>query len=179
MKKTHEISNVGKRIRELLKKHGKKQAWLANEIGIEENHLSMIIHGKRNLTFEKAKLIASLFPGTRVEWLMCQDDEETVGDHVHLVLKKHLQKVHAIEQLIESTGFSVGSEYTDVHVDADGTTHKSNPKIVITSPEGATRYLEPDEYEHFKLSIKRFVKGQLLVMFQYSSTDGEEVYGRW
>jgi len=67
----------GDRLRYLLKKNNKTSAECAGRLDYEPQHFSYVINGKRRLTAEFAREIIGLFPGTRFEWLMGEDDVET------------------------------------------------------------------------------------------------------
>lgn len=76
-KEASSYNTPGDRVRKVRKAHNWTQEQLAEAIGLQPNHVSMIENGKRGLTIEKAKLIAELFPPTRYQYLMCADDFET------------------------------------------------------------------------------------------------------
>jgi plasmid maintenance system antidote protein VapI len=74
----------GERIKKLLNGHkvdGKRatQEWLAEELNITSVYLSDIVRGKKRLPPELAIKIAKLFPPTRIEWLLGEDDFQTEG----------------------------------------------------------------------------------------------------
>ena len=72
----------GERIKKLLNGHkvdGKRatQEWLAEELNFTSVYLSDIVRGKKRLPPELAIKIAKLFPPTRIEWLLGEDDFQT------------------------------------------------------------------------------------------------------
>ena len=74
-RKREDINPVcGRNLKVLLSDNKMTQKELAKELHYTEQHLSLIINGNRRLTVEAAKKIATLFPGTRYEWLMGYDD---------------------------------------------------------------------------------------------------------
>lgn len=186
MKKKREKTNIGSRIDMLIDSERKKdktknRAWLAEQIDVSPDYLSMIVYGKRNLTKEKAEAIAKVFPGTRVQWLLCLDDFRTDEDLYHCYHTVQLKKSDTIDELISLLGYSVEYSFEDTHTEEDGTVVQSSPCVTITSPSGAKKTLPLNDqdsrgsYDHFKLTVLRIIKGQLLVMFQ----SDDIALGRW
>lgn len=77
-KKTNK--EIGERVSKVRKAAKRTQEWLAIQLGVDPNYVSMIETGKRPLTVKNAEKIAVLFPRTRVEWLIGLDDFETEDD---------------------------------------------------------------------------------------------------
>lgn len=69
----------GKRLKKLIATYSIPQKVFAEMIGYTEQHLSLIVTGKRSLTIEAAKRIAQMM-NVRVEWLMGLDDYMTQHD---------------------------------------------------------------------------------------------------
>lgn len=102
---------TGIRIKGLLKENKKTQKWLAEQLYITPENLSLIVNGKRGLLLERGKKIASLFPGVRVEWLMGEDNFKTEADVREeriktLVTTSYLQG-RAFDSLMESFGYKI------------------------------------------------------------------------
>lgn len=69
----------GKRLKDVLKENHKTQREIAKELNYVEQHISAIIHGRKNLTPETAKEISRILP-VRFEYLMGYDDYKTEKD---------------------------------------------------------------------------------------------------
>lgn len=78
-KKKEINAESGKRLKKLITTYGIPQKMFAEMIGYTEQHLSLIVTGKRSLTIEAAKRIAKMM-NVRVEWLMGLDDYMTQHD---------------------------------------------------------------------------------------------------
>lgn len=69
------------RIKELLEDNNVKQKELAEKLHYSEQHISLILTGKRPLSVETAKEIAKLFPPVRFEWIMGYDNFRTPTEY--------------------------------------------------------------------------------------------------
>ena len=111
-RKREEINQIcGKNLKCLLSSNKMTQKQLAKELNYTEQHLSLIIKGKRRLTTEAARKIAEMFPGTRYEWLMGYDDYRTVAEKgIHdLEMVKTITEIQAytISELASMSGYIV------------------------------------------------------------------------
>ena len=69
------------RVKELLQDNELNQKQLADMLHYTEQHISLILTGKRPLLPETAKEIAKLFPPVRFEWIMGYDDFRTPTEY--------------------------------------------------------------------------------------------------
>jgi len=89
-RKKVEINHLsGERLRYLLKKYNMTGTECASRLNREPQHISYVINYKRRLTADVAREVIKLFPLTRFEWLMGDDDAETEEDYR---LKKDIEE---------------------------------------------------------------------------------------
>lgn len=70
-----------KRVKELKKEYGFTFDFLAEKLNCDRNHVFNITKGKRNLTPDMArKMVETVFPAVRYEWLLAWDDFKTEAD---------------------------------------------------------------------------------------------------
>ena len=97
------------RIKELLHDHEMTQKQLAGKLHYSEQHISLILTGKRPLPVETAKEIAKLFPPVRFEWIMGYDDFRTPTEykefpHSKAAVDKQFAK-QALTMLADTLGY--------------------------------------------------------------------------
>lgn len=80
-KKTERFPERGKRLQTLLAESGMTQKELSQKIHFSKEHISYVVSGERNMSYEMARSIASLFSPVRYEWLMGYDDFKTTDDY--------------------------------------------------------------------------------------------------
>ncbi len=97
-RKKEEINpESGNRLKSLLSSNGITQKELATKLGYTEQHISLVIRGKRRLPGEMAtRIIKELFPSCRYQWLMCMDDFET-EDEKQEYSRKVWEENHKLE----------------------------------------------------------------------------------
>lgn len=95
----------GERLKFILEREKVKQVDLQEKIGISQQNVSEIIHGKINLTDYNAKLIINLFPESRYrfQWLMGYDDIMTEYDENNNKLDDIRNLIHGISDVAEAT----------------------------------------------------------------------------
>lgn len=83
MKQTDESVPLksGLRLKAALKRFGIKQKTIAKQLNYQENSISMICRGDRNLSPANAEKICEVIPGLRVEYLLCMDDYMTENEY--------------------------------------------------------------------------------------------------
>lgn len=81
-KKTERFPERGKRLQTLLTESGMTQKELSQKIHFSKEHISYVVSGERNMSYEMARSIVSIFPSVRYEWLMGYDDFKTTDDYV-------------------------------------------------------------------------------------------------
>lgn len=99
----------GEKVRQVMKERHCTQAQLAEELDCSENHISMIVRGKRNLTIENAKKISKIFH-VRLEWLLGFDEYRTDEQRVSAIAEKKYGRRDAIRNLIDLHGYEVNVE---------------------------------------------------------------------
>lgn len=114
-RKKKEINPVcGHNLKVLLSDNKMTQKDLAAELNYTEQHMSLIVKGRRCLTEETARKIAAMFPGTRYEWLMGYDNFRTdmekalssVVDELGIVaVNRDFMKALFFENGLELQGF--------------------------------------------------------------------------
>lgn len=97
------------RVKELLEDHKMNQKQLADALHYTEQHISLILTGKRPLLPETAKEIAKLFPPVRFEWIMGYDDFRTPTEykefpHAKAAVDKQFAK-QAVTMLADTFGY--------------------------------------------------------------------------
>lgn len=114
----------GDRVREVRKEHEWTQQRLAEAIGLQPNHISMIEKGKRGLTLDKAKQIAALFPPTRFEYLMCFDNFKTpMQKQIHPIAKRLAEKSRcnrAVENFFDTFNLKFELNFSDPELEKIG-----------------------------------------------------------
>ena len=97
------------RIKEILEDNNVKQKELAEKLHYSEQHISLILTGKRPLPVETAKEIARLFPPVRFEWIMGYDDFRTPTEYREFPFaKKAVDKQfakQAVSMLAATSGY--------------------------------------------------------------------------
>lgn len=178
----NEISQkTGKRVKELLTSKGIKQQDFAAEIHISQKHLSNIINGRKSLTQENARLIASKFSGVREAWLLGFDDfktEEEFDEYINEIAKKAVEQAFeeadAFDALFKVAGYPLVGEYEDIPVpaksrDALGTDVLENTlvsyaflhdgvKVASGCKETEITALQNDILDFARLWIERFIQ---------------------
>lgn len=87
----------GLRLKSLLASSGITQKEMAKRLGYSEQHISLVIRGKRRLPGEMAeRIIKELFPECRYQWLMCIDDFMTEDER-----REHSKKIWEENQKLE------------------------------------------------------------------------------
>lgn len=99
----------GEKVRQVMKECHCTQAQLAEELDCSENHISMIVRGKRNLTVENAKKISKMFC-VRFEWLLGFDEYRTDEQRISAITEKKYGRRDAIRDLIGLHGYEVNVE---------------------------------------------------------------------
>ena len=82
----------GNRLRQLLQENGLTQQFFAEQVGYTEQHVSLLVTGKRRLTPEAATQITKMFPPVRFEWLMGFDDYKTPERKKHSEYSKKVNQ---------------------------------------------------------------------------------------
>ena len=114
----------GERLRLLLAQNGVKQKTLAEKLSYTPQHVSLIIRGKRGLTLDAARKIINLFPSTRIEWLLGQDEyisndaisEAAIkrGEEVLARLEKSENILYSyVSDILQGIGYSVPAHLSD------------------------------------------------------------------
>lgn len=106
---TETAQTPGEKVRQVMREHHCTQAQLAEELNCSENHVSMIVRGKRNLTVENAKKISKLFC-VRFEWLLGFDEYKTIEQRISAITKKKYSRRDSIHDLISLHGYEVNVE---------------------------------------------------------------------
>ena len=146
-----------KRLRKLLEDNSLTQKELAKRLYIDARYVSMLACGRRGMSKEMASHIVACFPGTRAPWLLGLDDYMTDADLYLSVFEKTIRKTDLVDDLITELGYKVEHGFQDIHTEPDGAMIKSGPRVTITSPDGAIRYLpEYDSPEGYSLYTKHF-----------------------
>lgn len=105
------------RIKELLEDNNVKQKELAEKLHYSEQHISLILTGKRPLSVETAREIAKLFPPVRFEWIMGYDNFRTPTEYQEfpfskIAVDKQFAK-QAISMLAAMSGYQFKLEGTN------------------------------------------------------------------
>jgi len=159
-------TNIGERIDELIQDAGTTREHLAEQIGVTPDYLSMIVRGKRNLTLEKAQAITNLFPGVRVQWLLCLDDFKYENDLTHSIIQFHQSQEDLTDELIRSHGYSVIRS-------------EDKATVTITSPSGQKKTVSSLQFLRLIDSINDHIEGQMLLGFHKTSKDFEYTGRCW
>lgn len=166
---------TGERLKKILKDVDMTQEELAEKIKrtpdepYSANYISMIVNNKRNLTVKLASKITELeefkVKGIRKEYLLGFDEYETDRERASSIIKKSVDSVSCVEQLMVLHGYSK-EELTD---------EKGKLRVALISPRGEKRYYTSKEYLSFLHSLNDVFEGQLLFQFR-QLTDGTKEY---
>lgn len=166
----------GKRLSELISDYGMTHKDFAEAIGYTKEQVSFMVNGKRNITVYSARAIAEKFPSVRFEWLMGYDDFKTEADRISAIVGKSYASEDLIDNLISLHGYIVNDVTSSqpVQKGEDGCEYHE-PKLSITSPKGAVRFLSPKEFSDLIKTIDDYIEMQLLFHFR-EPTDGAKEY---
>ena len=109
------VHTSGERVKLVMKENHCTQAQLAEKLDCSENHISMIVRGKRNLTVKKAKIISKLF-GVRLEWLLGFDEYKTAWDQMQSITHERDEIRALITQLMQLHGYDITTKEFPVDV---------------------------------------------------------------
>lgn len=161
---------VGERVKELLKSHDKKQAWLAEQLGYSDpNMISMICNGRRTLTQKKALKLVELFPEVSLDWVMGRSDFKSLKEkalYCAIDLSFEIQaQQEAIYKLAKVNGYMVLSpeDYQEFGITP---AEARSYGYTISSEDGCFIRLTGEEMGHFRVLVSDFVNLQLQYLFQ-------------
>lgn len=193
-RKQSEINIVSAfRIKELLHDHNMTQKQLSDKLHYSEQHISLILTGKRPLLVSTAQEIASLFPPVRFEWIMGYDDFRTPAEykafpHAKAAVDKQFAK-QAVTILADTLGYkfkvtgSYGAPFSvdDVmgisdeereqlkkHADAI----RGDCKYEVTRDGISMTEISIDEFNSFVLEIKDFTEFKLSKLCKEAHDNG-------
>ena len=99
------------RIKELLDDNDMKQKELAEKLHYSEQHISLILTGKRPLPVETAKEIARLFPPVRFEWIMGYDNFRTPTEYAEVPFAKKAADKQFAKQAVSMLAATSGYKF--------------------------------------------------------------------
>ena len=163
-KKSEEINKIcGERLSEILKQSGKSQANAARELNVSTVHLNNVIKGRKRLTYDLASDVIQKLSNEpiNINWLLGKSNKKTESERmeaerINEIISKRFDALSCVEQIVQRHGYEVTEEKDD----------RNNLSIVITAPNGVTRYLKPKEYMSFLKTMDGIIEGQLLLMFK-------------
>lgn len=182
----------GERVKAILGENGKTQAWLAEKLFLQPEHLNMMLNGKRNLGEDKIQAIAGLFPNVQLDWLLGISEFRTEEQRISHIIRKDHDRRDLIRSLIDLHGYKVdiakwrGSscrlQYPPGISDADilerAHNTKPEPVFAVKSPSSeATRYIELSEYENLLKSIDDYIEMKLSFLFRNPKDGAKEYWG--
>lgn len=193
-RKQSEINIVSAfRIKELLHDHNMTQKQLSDKLHYSEQHISLILTGKRPLLVSTAQEIASLFAPVRFEWIMGYDDFRTPTEykefpHAKVAVDKQFSK-QAVTMLADTLGYKfkiAGShgvpfsldevvgisdearEMLAKHADAI----RGDCKYEVTRDGISMTEISIDEFNSFVLEIKDFTEFKLSKLCKEAHDNG-------
>ena len=99
------------RVKKLLNDNGKSQEWLAEQLDLSPVTISRLLTGKHSITDDRAKKIANLFPGTRHEWIMGEDDFQTDEEKLSSMALRNYERADAEVKAFFSSAKAVGFDF--------------------------------------------------------------------
>jgi transcriptional regulator with XRE-family HTH domain len=152
----------GKRLNQWLKHIEMTQLVLADKTGYSQQLISGIITGKKNLTFDAAKLISEKTQGkeivggvekVRPEWLMCLDDYMTHQEMFHSKETIIDNAIHAVDILISEILEKHGYCKDTLNEDATFTLVKGDKTIRIPYSDFRSLRKEIKHYSEYVTEI--------------------------
>lgn len=96
-RKKEEINpKSGERLKKVISESGMTQSQFADWLGYTEQHLSLIVTGKRRLTPETAQRIAEEYPPIQRDWLMGYSKYRTNAERAKAQLQKCMDEAEAL-----------------------------------------------------------------------------------
>ena len=140
----------GERVKSLIEKHNTEhpkeritQKALAEYLSMPAPVLNAKLSGSRTLTEDDARRIASFFPRTRYQYIMCYDDNETSWDEFISRNQHFLDNNNAIRLLLQTSAAKYGYTFADwVPIPEDEGYNIS--VIKFESQDGRTMYARSD-----------------------------------
>lgn len=148
------IPEYANRFRKLLNQKKLTFKELAALLYVNPNYLSMIACGKRKMTADMARRIATVLPDVRPQWLLCLDDYMTEADRTKETLEFH----RTLEDLTEELILAHGYELSVIH-------SGDNNVYILQSPDGKQKRIPELQYNHLITCINDYIEGQLLLGF--------------
>ncbi len=142
-KKTNK--EIGDRVRKVRKAAKKTQEWLAEQLEVDPNYISMIETGKRPLTAKNAEKIAALFPHIRVQWLIGWDDFETEDDENEYERQRSQRAGIMEEEMMKKIANRAGYELSYINRPMIEALHGGDTYI-LSDESGTTTGLTVSEY---------------------------------
>ncbi len=148
----------GERLNQWLKHIKMTQLALAEKTGYSQQLISGIITGKKNLTFDAAKLISEKTQGkeivggvekVRPEWLMCLDDYMTHQEMIHSKETIIDNAIHAVDTLINEVLEKRGYSKETLNEDATFTFSKGDETTRVPYSELRTLRTEIKHYSEY------------------------------
>lgn len=179
---------TGERIRECREMRGLSRKQLVDEIVLlpdngekerSEKQISYLENGTRALSLEYANLIAQALQ-VRIEYLLLKDDFKTMDERMSSIWQRNDLRENLIKQLIELHGYSSCLESWDgvtCHLqyppgisdkEALERIHKTKPepRISVTAPSGAIRWIDRCDYFRIVNDIDDYIEMRLSFLFR-------------
>lgn len=97
------------RMQTIRKHHKLTQEEFADTVGISKSLVTSVETGKKPLTKERAKQIASVFPEYSIDWIMGLSDYENEFDERNAEgaekIRRHNAKINAIHEMLVKLGY--------------------------------------------------------------------------
>lgn len=139
---------LGNRVSKVRKASKQTQAWLAEQLGVEPNYISMIETGKRPLTVKNAQKIAALFPPVRFQWLVGWDDFKTEDDENDYERQRSKRAGIMEEEMMKKIARQAGYELSYQSIPMDEL-FRGGDAYILSDVSGVTTGLTLSEYLDF------------------------------
>lgn len=157
----------GKRLKQWLHDQHITAKFLCEKIGYTPQYISDVIRGKKPLTTDLAKRIENasleipIDERVRAEWLLCEDNFETVGDRVDAITIGTQEVYGLIENVMKLHGYEIIADtfdYEPPDIDMDGRELQKvhygiksrHVRVYIGADEIGRLLREIDEFIEFK-----------------------------
>lgn len=165
-KKTNK--ELGARVTKARKAHKKTQQWLAEQLGVAPNYISMIETGNRRLTEKNAEKIAKLFPPFRVQWFIGWDDFATEDEKIENE-RLRSQRGGIMEQEIwKKIAQRAGYEFNYREIPIDEFLH-GGEAYILSDSSGEKIGLNMSEYMEFWNDFMDYAAFRLQRVFKMKS----------
>lgn len=192
-KKTAKVNPIcGDRLQELIEKKGESNKGIAEKFGYTPEHISQILHHRKNLTPSFAEALSKEYPDFPVEYLLGLTEYRSESQRMSQLLRSSLKAESLLSAGLSAFASLSGYEITPPKLTATITTEEglSMPLTaencddlskatltmiagyVISNKDGQSAELSPEEMERFESECCDFVSLKLQHLLQAKGGNG-------